>query len=278
MARSGTLIKECRVLWVPIVLLGLSACGGEESAQQEGLESETEVAHEASLSRDFTALRGEWRVVGHHSPGISALSDDEAEAWHGARLRIGEGWLAMGEHYCETVSHVGEVLPVNQILDDYRLAADSLAPLTEREQVARHRLDCDDGDWPVLGSQVLRLSDTQALAPWDGVFFELERDEGFRATGTEPAWNLALSDQGMRFAVPFDDRDVRAPLPVPEKGSDSDSRIYHARLPGGYLRVVITTEDCRDSMSGAPYETSVRVTHDSEAFEGCGGSMPTFEP
>lgn len=257
----------------PIVLLaGLSACGSENNVEDNG----DAPAVETSLSREYSALEGEWLVVDFHQPGISAMSDEQAEQWLGARLRISDDWFALGEHYCETVAPVGEVLPVNQILDDYRLQEGDLALFDGHDQVAHHRLDCDDQEWPGLGSVMLRVSASRALAPWDGVFFELERDDGFRALGNEPAWNLAITADGMRFSVPFDERDVSTPLPSPSEGPTPGSTVYQVTTEGNYLRAVITPEACRDTMSGAPFETSVRVTRDGEVFTGCGGAMPTF--
>ncbi|MDR5906783.1 hypothetical protein [Franzmannia qiaohouensis] len=264
--------KTLRMIGASLLLAGLSACGGEQDGETRN------ATEQPDLSRDYAALVGEWRLVDFHQPGVSAMSEEQADSWLGARLRISDDWFALGEHYCESLTHIGEVLPVNQVRDDFRLQAGDLAPFEGREQVARHRLDCEDGEWPTLGGTLLMLDDTRALAPWDGVFFELERDDGFRATGTEPAWNLAISAEGMRLSVPFDDRDVRTALPEPEDGPQEGSRVYHATTEGNYLRVVISPEACRDSMSGAPFETSVRVTRDGEVFRGCGGAMPTLSP
>ncbi|MBD3896293.1 hypothetical protein IEI94_10565 [Halomonas sp. ML-15] len=264
--------KALRMMAASLMIAGLSACGSEQDAPGQS----TDDTAQSDLSRDYTALVGEWRVVDFHQPGVSAMSAEQADSWLGARLRISDDWLALGEHYCESLTHIGEVLPVNQVRNDFQLQEGDLEPLEGREQVARHRLDCDDGDWATLGGTLLMLSDTRALAPWDGVLFELERDDGFRATGTEPAWNLAITESGMRLSVPFDDRDVSTELPEPEEGSREGSRVYHATTQGNYLRVVITPEACRDSMSGAPFETSVRVTRDGEVFDGCGGAMPVL--
>lgn len=267
-----------KALWMmgaTLLLVGLSACGDEQNKQSD---DEDASIQDTSLSREYDALVGEWLVVEYHQPGISAMSDEQAEQWLGARLRISDDWFALGEHYCETVAPVGEVLPVNQVLDGYRLQEGDFPLLDGYTQVARHHLDCDGQAWDRLGSVVLRVSESLALAPWDGVFFELQRDDGFRALGNEPAWNLAITAEGMRFSVPFDERDVSTPLPEPSEGASPGSRVYQVSTEGNYLRAVITPEACRDTMSGAPFEASVRVTRDGEVFTGCGGTMPTLEP
>ncbi|GEK47551.1 hypothetical protein HPA02_18340 [Bisbaumannia pacifica] len=256
------MVKDRRVVGASLLALGLAGCGGEAEAP-------------LAAAGDHAALMGEWRVVGHEAPGISALSEAQAEAWLGARLRINEAWMALGETFCEGMSHEAESRPVDELLAGYRLGDESLPPLDGREVVVEHRLGCDDRPWSTLGGTLLWLDETRLLAPWEGVFFVLERDDGFRAYGNEPFWNLAIDETGLRFADPFGGFDVRTPLPEAES-LEPGGRAYHAQTEAHALRVEILPETCRDSMAGAPFETRVTVTLDGERFEGCGGAVPTF--
>ncbi|MBF8223636.1 COG3650 family protein [Halomonas sp. 328] len=255
-------MMDPRVLGLSLLALGLAGCGSEAEAPPE----------EAG---DYAALVGEWRVVGHEAPGISALSEEQAEAWLGARLRINTAWMALGETFCEGMTHAAEPRPVGELLADYRLDDGALPPLAGREVVVQHRLDCDGQSWPTLGGTLLWLDEERLLAPWEGVFFMLERDDGFRAYGNEPFWNLAIDTQGLRFADPFTGLDVRTPLPEAEALAAGGS-VYHAQTEAHDLRVEIRPETCHDSMAGAPFETTVSVTLDGQQFEGCGGAVPTF--
>ncbi|MDC8804039.1 hypothetical protein PRZ61_11375 [Halomonas pacifica] len=184
------MVKDRRVVGASLLALGLAGCGGEAEAPP-------------AAAGDRAALMGEWRVVGHEAPGISALSEEQAEAWLGARLRINEAWMALGETFCEGMSHEAESRPVDELLAGYRLGDESLPPLDGREVVVEHRLGCDDRPWSTLGGTLLWLDETRLLAPWEGVFFVLERDDGFRAYGNEPFWNLAIDETGLRCASPI---------------------------------------------------------------------------
>ncbi|MFC7088805.1 COG3650 family protein [Halomonas salifodinae] len=258
------MMMDPRVLGLSLLALGLAGCGGE-----------TEEPLSEEQASDYAALVGEWRVVGHRAPGISALSEEQAEAWLGARLRINAARMALGESFCEGVSHDAESRPVAELLADYRLDGESLPPLAGREEIIRHRLGCDGEPWPSLGGTLLWLGNDRLLAPWEGVFFELERDDGFRAYGNEPFWNLAIDADGLRFADPFSGFDMRTPLPEAES-LEQGGRAYHAQTEAHELRVEILPETCHDSMAGAPFETTVSVTLDGERFEGCGGAVPAF--
>ncbi len=49
---------------------------------------------------------------------------------------------------------------------------------------------CGGARWAAMGGRPIGLDAEPALAPWDGVFFELERDRDVQATGQEPFWRV----------------------------------------------------------------------------------------
>jgi uncharacterized membrane protein len=125
-----------------------------------------------------------------------------------------------------------------------------------------------------MGGRLIGIAADRALAPWDGIFFELSRDSDFRAVGQEPGWlieirhgrdMLLITDYGADTAV--------APVPRVETDSATGARTYHA-MGARDLRVLIQPTACIDAMSGEPYETTVTITLDGREYHGCGGPLP----
>lgn len=124
-----------------------------------------------------------------------------------------------------------------------------------------------------MGGRLIEIDADRALAPWDGVFFELERDRDFRAAGQEPFWRLEIAKgKDIRF-VQVGKPDVVTPAPAPETAPESGGRVYHAITEEHDLRVVTEPTPCTDVMSGKPFETTVTVTLNKQTYHGCGGPL-----
>ena len=126
-----------------------------------------------------------------------------------------------------------------------------------------------------MGGRLIGIGADRALAPWDGVFFELTRETDFRAVGQEPGWLLEIRN-GREIRLITDYGADTAVTPVPPAGTDSatGARTYHAVTGAHDLQVLIQPAACTDAMSGEPYETTVTVTLDGRANHGCGGPLP----
>ena len=139
------------------------------------------------------ALAGIWTVVAHHhSPGISALTDEEASRRHGESIRLSPRAAISGGNTCREPRYSTSQVPVAAYLSSaFNITPSRLPPLEGHNQMRVMEVSCGDADWTELGGVMLEVDRDRALAPWDGVFFELARDRDFRASG-EPRWQLEL--------------------------------------------------------------------------------------
>ncbi len=88
----------------------------------------------------------------------------------------------------------------------------------------------------------------------------------YRAYGNEPFWAAWISRAGIVFKAPG--REDRTWANIDEKPLDQGF-LYTGTGSAGRIEIRIIDEPCRDSMSGAYFAYSARVTLDSEEFGGC---------
>ncbi len=86
----------------------------------------------------------------------------------------------------------------------------------------------------------------------------------YRATGTEPFWNLLIDEHHVTFIQP-DAEPIRQPRPQVINGVAGE--IYQTPR----INVNIVHQQCNDGMSDRVYPDRVQVTVDNRRFEGCGG-------
>jgi uncharacterized membrane protein len=198
-------------------------------------------------------LAGIWTVVGHRFPGISALGEAEAGAWHGRTLRLtrNEALSATGER-CATPGYAVQTQSATQ------------SPVLE--------VSCEGREWLVPGARLTGTGADRAEFLWDGVVFELARDQDFRARGQEPGWLLDITTgREIRFAHDYGQDVLTAPAPAAIIDAATGRTEYRAASAGHDLRVVIERQRCEDTMSGQPFAATVTVTLDGKAYAGCGG-------
>ena len=95
------------------------------------------------------------------------------------------------------------------------------------------------------------MAEDRALAPWDGVFFELVRDRDFRGVGQEPGWQLEIrKGADMRFTYDYGKGTAVMPASRAVVDSSSGKQTYHAVAEGKDLRIEIAPVKCSDAMSG----------------------------
>jgi heat shock protein HslJ len=219
-------------------------------------------------------LTGIWTVVGHHIPGVSAMSDAEATARHGTtvRLTVSEA-LSPGNH-CDAPTYATRTVDRDRFLaSEYHLPPGSLTSLDRMQHVRLLEVSCGTQRWRAMGALLIEIAPDRALAPWDGVFFELARDHDFRAAGQEPFWHLEIRKGiAMRLARPGAP-DVIVPAPVPTAGP-SGAQTYHAVTEAHDLRVIIDPHPCTDIMSGKRFPNSVTIELDGTTYRGCGEPVP----
>jgi uncharacterized membrane protein len=220
---------------------------------------------------------GIWTVVGHTTPGTSALDDDEARSRYGESVRLTRRIAASNGTRCEAPRYQSRSERAQQFLaSEYRITPNSLEPVRRRDQLRIMQVTCEGSPWPALGGRLIELDRDRALAPWDGVFFELARDRDFRAVGQEPGWQLEIRT-GLEMRLTYDYGEGSAVTPAARAVLDprTGTRSFHARTEANDLRVEIVPVACEDAMSGRPYPATVTVTLNGRSFRGCGESLAT---
>ena len=223
------------------------------------------------------ALAGIWTIVAHHIPGKSALSDAEARARYGETLRLTENTAISSGQDCRQPRYSVRQMPGEAYLaSEFKLPPGSLRPLRGRGQIQLMEVSCCGAPWSALGAKLFEIDADRALAPWDGVFFELARDRDFRAIGQEPGWQLEIRKAAeMRFTYDYGKSTAVTPATKAQVNSSTGTRTYHAVTEGNDLRVDIVPVRCTDAMSGRPFPATVSVTLNGRSFRGCGEELAT---
>ncbi len=232
---------------------------------------------ERAAATETPPLAGIWTVVGHHLPGASALSNDEARARYGETVRLTANTATSSGQRCGGPRYATRRVPAGSYLaSEFKLPPGSLKPIASRDQITLLEVTCGGSLWPALGARLLEIDSNRALAPWDGVFFELARDRDFRALGQEPGWQLEIRKGAeMRFTYDYGRDMAVTPATRLQVDSSTGTRTYHAVTEENDLLVVIVPVACTDSMSGRPFTATVSVTLNGRIFRGCGEELAT---
>lgn len=222
-------------------------------------------------------VTGIWTVVVHHNPGISALSDDQARARYGETVRLTTSAAISSGQRCSEPSYAARSVAADSYLaSEYKLQPGSLKPFAGRNQIRLMEVSCGGAPWTAFGARLLEIDRDRALAPWDGVFFQLARDRDFRAVGQEPGWQLEIRQGAeMRFTYDYGKDSAVTPASSVKLDSNTGTRTYHAVAEANDLRVEIVPVQCSDSMSGRPFPATVTVTLNGRSFRGCGEELAT---
>jgi heat shock protein HslJ/uncharacterized membrane protein len=224
-----------------------------------------------------SALAGLWTIVGHHVPGVAAMTDEEARRRHGETLRLtGQAAVSSPDRCAEPRYSTRQVPAASYLAEQFRLAPGSLAPLAARNQLRILEVSCAGSPWTALGATLIEVDRDRALAPRDGVFFELARDRDFRAVGQDPGWQLEVrKGSEMRFTYDHGKGSAVTPAPRTQLDPRTGTRTLHARTEASDLKVEIVPVACSDAASGRPFPSTVTVTLDGRAFRGCGENLAT---
>ena len=90
----------------------------------------------------------------------------------------------------------------------------------------------------------------------------------FRAMGQEPGWIVEVTDDSLRFAWAYGQREVTASQFVTD--TDDERVLYRADTDRGPLRVVARPQYCTDPMNGRLFSHTVTVTLAGDVHTGCG--------
>ena len=223
------------------------------------------------------AVTGIWTIIAHHTPGISALSDDAARARYGETVRLTASGATSPGGRCGEPGYTSNRVPADSYLvNEYKLPPGSVRPIPARAQFNVIEVSCGGAPWNAFGGKLLVFESDRALTPWDGVFFELKRDRDFRGVGQEPGWQLELrKGSEIRFTYDYGKGTAVTPAPRPSVDPGNGTQTYHAVSEANDLKVVIVPVSCADSMSGRPFPATVTVTLNGRAYRGCGEELAT---
>ncbi len=105
----------------------------------------------------------------------------------------------------------------------------------------------------------------------------------FQASGTEPFWNIRLSDTQIQFtSLVAGFEQFTTPHVEPVRAMDANVKRYQADTESGRLMVEIRQQPCTNAMSGKnfPYQVSVSIQRGTDqeptTFEGCGAYIPDY--
>jgi heat shock protein HslJ/uncharacterized membrane protein/predicted small lipoprotein YifL len=224
-----------------------------------------------------SSLNGIWTVVGHHAPGVSAESDEKARARNGESIRLTDRVATSSGNSCREPRYATRQVSADAWLaSSFQLPAGSLPMLAGRSQMRVMEVSCGNADWTALGATLLEVDRDRALAPWDGVFFELERDRDFRGIGQEPGWQIEIrKGSEMRFTYDYGKASVTTPAPRAQVDETTGRQTFQAMSGANELTVEIVPVACEDSLSGRPFAATVIVTLDERTFRGCGEELAT---
>ncbi len=120
---------------------------------------------------------GQWSVVAHRMPGVSAMSDADATTWDGRTITYGSAEARSGDEICARPAYRERAVRTDSLLSaGFGLTPAALGPrdsVPERLQLTE--MSCDGAPWSSFGGRLLRTGADRAYAVWDGVWFELRR-------------------------------------------------------------------------------------------------------
>jgi len=92
----------------------------------------------------------------------------------------------------------------------------------------------------------------------------------FRAVGNEPGWVLEIYPRRMVLVTDYGDHRYEFETPEPVERPDERRTTFEAADRGLRVLVVLEGRECRDTMSGEAFETTVAVKLNDTTYRGCG--------
>lgn len=147
------------------------------SATVAGCSSEKKEAPEPAGPRAAPDPAGRWTIVAHRIPGVSAMSDADAAAWHGRVIDITRKRAISNGDTCGAIAFGHETRPTARFLGEgYHIAPFALG--IEDTTVGVTWISCGGTNWAAPGGVLIWAHADSVFAPWDGVFFQMVRGEG----------------------------------------------------------------------------------------------------
>jgi hypothetical protein len=140
-------------------------------ATQGTLKSNLERALARPRSRCHALVPSSWTITGHTMQGISAMSDAEADNWHGAVLALARSRVAFRDDGCRSPTYTTKEMPPEEFAAEFDTSPDALK--LPSGAVCVTRMECGD-EGPMPGSLLVH-GRGELLLLWDGVWFRATR-------------------------------------------------------------------------------------------------------
>ena len=118
-------------------------------------------------------IQGTWIVIDLQAPGISAMSQDEAESWIGKTAQYTNTKASFDGETCESPTYKRSAMQPEDLYDRFRVSPESLGYETGPIEVIE--VYCGNTTWANAGGMLVRVGEGRVFTVWDGVFFHLKK-------------------------------------------------------------------------------------------------------
>lgn len=115
---------------------------------------------------------GQWKIVSHLAVRISAMSDEEANHWHGKTAQYSELSAGFLEEICKTPSYSIKGVSEDDFFREFRADFKNFGIMGHAVPIVE--VSCN-GLWIAPGSTLIVKSRDTIVTLWNGVFFEFRR-------------------------------------------------------------------------------------------------------
>jgi uncharacterized membrane protein len=145
------------------------------------------------------------------------------------------------------------------------------SPATYRASDISFTLDGQDALLEGPGNRHLDCRNNRRQAIWEHAKLN---GADFRAVGNEPGWHLEIRNQTQLILVTgYGSKRHEFDLPEPEVDTAARTTRYEVVQGGEKVRLIISGDSCRDSMSDEMFESKVEVVLNGQALRGCGRAL-----
>ncbi len=137
------------------------------------------------ISSSAVDVYGDWEIVGHRAPGISAMSSEEAKQWVGGKASYSDSMATFTDESCDDPSYHWSWVTAEQFFRSFRVSPETLG--IKATSIGIVNVLCQGEDWFAPGSVLIKQNQDKFFTLWDGIFFELEQRRSAIETDPEPA-------------------------------------------------------------------------------------------
>ncbi|MGI9037572.1 MAG: hypothetical protein ACR2GQ_01805, partial [Gemmatimonadota bacterium] len=144
-------LSRTLALCAAIALTSAACRGSEEEAAAEGPASAA-ADSSAAVTSDLTDLTGNWTVVAHRIPGVSAMGGAEAASWHRRTLRLeGTEALTSGGR-CGDPNYEKRTADLDSLLAaGFKITPARLGFSEDHDRVRVLQVSCEGDPWTAMG-------------------------------------------------------------------------------------------------------------------------------